>query len=123
MIAYGILAILFLVVPLLVVAPVLLKIKRKGLLEYGAQVTIHNQLFDQKWIQEKQPGDSLLGNPDASSLGDLGTSFTVVRQMRLVPIDKPTLITLAISAALPMLPVILYATPAAELIRMLKMLG
>jgi hypothetical protein len=43
--------------------------------------------------------------------------------MRLVPIDKPTLITLAISAALPMLPVILYATPDAELIRMLTMLG
>jgi hypothetical protein len=123
MIAYGILAILFLIVPLLVVAPVLLKIKRKGLLEYGAQVTIHNQLFDQKWIQEKQPGESLLGNPDASSLSDLGTSFTVLRRMRLVPIDKPTLITLAISAALPMLPVILYATPAAELIRILKMLG
>jgi len=123
MIAYGILAILFLIVPLLVVAPVLLKIKRKGLLEYGAQVTIHNQLFDQKWVQEKQHSESLLGNPDASSLADLGTSFTVVRQMRLVPIDKPTLITLAISAALPMLPVILYATPAAELIRMLKMLG
>ncbi|HTF71332.1 MAG TPA: hypothetical protein VK638_52560 [Edaphobacter sp.] len=123
MIAYGILAIIFLIAPLLVVAPVLLKIKRKGLLEYGAQVTIHNQLFDQKWIQDKHPGETLLGNQDASSLADLGTGFTVVRQMRLVPIDKPTLITLAISAALPMLPVVLYATPATELIRMLKMLG
>jgi hypothetical protein len=48
MIAYGVLAVLFLVVPLLVVVPVLLKVKRKALLEYGAQVTIHNQLFDRK---------------------------------------------------------------------------
>ncbi|WP_433963624.1 hypothetical protein [Tunturiibacter gelidiferens] len=48
MIAYGVLAIIFLVAPLLVVTPVLLKIKRKGLLEYGAQVTIHNQSFDRK---------------------------------------------------------------------------
>jgi hypothetical protein len=124
MIAYGVLAIVFLVAPLLVVTPVLLKIKRKGLLEYGAQVTIHNQLFEQKWIQEERPaGETLLGNPDASSLADLGSSFTVVRQMRLVPIDKPTLIALAISAALPMVPVVLYATPTPELIRMLKMLG
>ena len=46
MIAYGVLATLFLIVPLLVILPVLLKVKRKGLLEYGAQVTIHNQLFD-----------------------------------------------------------------------------
>ena len=124
MIAYGVLATLFLIAPLLVVLPVLLKVKRKGLLEYGAQVTIHNQLFDQKWIQEKQrTGETLLGNPDATSLADLGSSFTVVRQMRLVPIDKPTLIALAISASLPMIPVVLYATPAPELIRMLKMLG
>ena len=125
MIAYGVLAVIFLVAPLLVVAPVLLQVKRRALLEYGAQVTIHNQLFDQKWVQQKEPaGETLLGNPDASSLADLGSSFTVVRQMGLVPIDKPTLIALAISAALPMLPVVLYATPTDELIRaILKMLG
>ena len=125
MIAYGVLAILFLIVPLLVVAPVLLKVKRKALLEYGALVTIHNQQFDRKWIQQEHPpGETLLGNPDASSLGDLGASFAVVRQMGIVPIDKPTLITLAVSAALPMLPVVLYATPTDELLRAtLKMLG
>jgi len=125
MIAYGVIAIIVLVVPLLVVAPVLLEIRRKALIEYGAQVTIHNQLFDQKWIQNKRPAsETLLGNPDASSLADFGTSFTVVRQMRVVPIDRPTLVTLAVSAALPMLPVVLYATPADELIRAtLKMLG
>ena len=125
MIAYGVLAVIFLVAPLLVVAPVLRQVKRRALLEYGAQVTIHNQLFDQKWVQRKEPaGETLLGNPDASSLADLGSSFTVVRQMGLVPIDKPTLIALAISAALPMLPVVLYATPTDELIRaILKMLG
>jgi hypothetical protein len=124
MIGYGVLAVIFLILPLLVVAPVLLKIKRKGMLEYGAQVTIHNQLFERKWVQDNHPaGETLLGNPDASSLADLGSSFAVVREMRLVPIDKPTLIALAISAALPMVPVVLYAIPAPELIRMLKMLG
>jgi hypothetical protein len=123
MIGYGVLAIIFLVAPLLVVSPVLLKVKRRALLEYGAQVTIHNQAFDRKWIQRTPPDETLLGNPDASSLADLGSSFAVVRQMRLVPIDKPTLIALAISAALPMLPVVLYATPPAQLIRLLKMLG
>jgi hypothetical protein len=125
MIAYGVIAIIVLGAPLLVVAPVLLKIKRKALREYGAQVTIHNQLFDEKWIQGKRPADEvLLGNPDASSLIDLGGSFTVIRQMSLVPIDKLTLGTLALAAALPMVPVVLYATPADELVRaVLKMLG
>jgi hypothetical protein len=125
MIAYGVIAIIMLVAPLLVVAPVLLKVKRKALLEYGALVTMHDQLFDQKWIHNHQlPDEEALGNPDMSSLVDLGSSFTVVRQMGLVPIDKPTLVTLAVAAALPMLPVVLYATPADEIVRaVLKMLG
>jgi hypothetical protein len=125
MIAYGVLAIIILLAPLLVVAPVLLKVKRNALREYGILVTRHNQLFDQKWIQRGQPSDeSILGNPDASSLVDLGGSFTVIRQMGIVPIDKPTLVTLAFAAALPMIAVALYATPTEELIRVvLKMLG
>jgi len=125
MIAYSVIAIIIFVAPLLVVAPVLLKIKRKALREYGALVTIHDQQFDRKWIQKEHPPDEvILGNPDPSSLIDLGGSFTVIRQMGLVPIDKPTLITLAGAAILPMVPVVLYATPADELIRVvLKMLG
>jgi hypothetical protein len=95
------------------------------LLEYGALVTIHNQQFDQKWIQKEQsPDEAILGHPDPSSLTDLGSSFTVIRQMGIIPIDKPTLVTLALAAALPMVPVVLLATPIDELVRLvLKMLG
>jgi hypothetical protein len=65
----------------------------------------------------------LLGNPDASSLADLDGSFSVIRKMRLVPINKPTLVALAVAAALPMIPVVVLATPTYELIRVvIKML-
>jgi hypothetical protein len=122
MIVYGVLAIILLVAPLLVVTPVLFKIKKKALLEYGALVTEHNQQFDQKWIRGKDRSDELiLGNPDSSSLIDLGSSFTVVRQMGFVPIDKPTLIALVAAAVLPMAPVFLFAVPADRLLRLLKM--
>jgi hypothetical protein len=125
MCAYGVLALIILITPLLVVAPVLSKVKKKALLQYGALVTIHNQLFDRKWIQKEHPSDEvILGNPDPSSLIDLGGSFTVIRQMGIVPIDKPTLINLALAAALPMVPIFLFFTPADQLIRVvLKMLG
>ena len=125
MIAYGVLAILILVVPLLVVAPVLRKVKQEALQQFGALVTIHNQLFETKWILNKHSQDDvILGNPDASSLIDLGASFTVIRQMSLVPIDKPTLLALVAAAALPMIPMILLATPADQLVKtVLKMLG
>ncbi len=125
MIIYGVLAVIVLVVPLLVIAPVLLNTKKRALIEYGALVTKHNQLFQAKWVrQQHDRGDSLLGNPDASSLADLGTSFSVVRQMRLVPVTRPTLITLGVAAALPMVPVVVFATPTSELLRVvLRMLA
>src|SRR5262249_13877 len=116
---------LVLVAPLLVVTPILIRVKKKALLEYGALVTHHDQLFDQKWIQNKpSPDEIILGNPDASSLVDLGSSFAVIREMGVIPIDNQTLLTLALAAALPMLPVVLFVTPVDELIRLvLKMLG
>jgi len=125
MIAYGVLAIILLVAPLLVVTPVLIKVRKKALLEYGALVTDHNQQFDQKWVQNKKSSDEkILGSNDPCSLIDLGSSFLVIRQMGIVPIDKPTLVTLALAAALPMIPVVFLATPVDELIQLvLKMLG
>jgi len=125
MIAYGVLAVIVLVVPLLVVTPVLLGVKRKALREYGGLVTRHNQAFDEKWIGDKHvEGEKILGNPDPSSLTDLGTSFDVIRRMGIVPVDKPTLLALALAAALPMLPVLLLVTPAGTIVHaVLKMLG
>ena len=125
MIAYGVMAVILLIVPLLVMTPVLMLVKRKALREYGGLVTSHNQMFDTKWIRDQRAeGERILGNPDASSLVDLGGSFTVIAEMGIVPIDKPTLLALALAAALPMLPVILIVTPADEVIHaVLKMLG
>ena len=124
-IAYGVLALILLVAPLLVVTPLLVEVKKKALLEYGALVTVHNQEFDQKWIQEEPSSNKiLLGHPDPSSLIDLGSSFTVIRQMGFIPIDKQTLLTLALAAALPILPVVVLVTPVDQLISLvLKMLA
>jgi len=120
MIGFGVLAVTILVLPLLVVVPALIKVKKKALFEFGALVTHHDQLFDAKWIEDHRPtGEEILGNPDASSLADLGTSFNVIRDMSFIPIDKPTLIGLAVAAVLPMIPVIVFATPVNDLIRLI----
>jgi hypothetical protein len=124
MMGFGVLAVTILVLPLLVVVPALIKVKKKALFEFGALVTHHDQLFDTKWIEGRHStGDEILGNADASSLADLGTSFDVVRDMSFVPIDKPTLIGLAVAAVVPMIPVIIFATPINDLVRLVtKML-
>jgi hypothetical protein len=108
-----------------VLGPLLRKVKRKALREYSDLVTMHNQLFETKWIRDKHSHDDvILGNPDASSLIDLGDSFTVIRGMGIIPINKQTLVSLAAAAVLPMLPVILLVVPIKNVLQtVLKMLG
>jgi len=57
-------------------------------------------------------------------LADLLSDFTIIRDMRFVPINKKTPVTLAVVAGLPMGLIVLFVTPTDELIRaVLKMLG
>ena len=125
MIGYGVLAILTLVAPLLLLFPRLIKVKRQGILDYGAVGNAYTQSFDKKWVHGKPPqGESLLGTADIRSLADLNNSFAIVREMRPVPINKNTIIALAVAAALPLVPVFMLATPADQLLKViLKMLG
>ena len=124
MIGYGVMAILSLVAPLLLMSPKLMKVKRQGILDYGALANSYTQSFDDKWVHGKQVGEPLLGSSDIQSLADLNNSFAIVRDMRPVPVNKNTLIALALAAILPLVPVILLVTPADELVRaILKMLA
>jgi hypothetical protein len=118
LIGYCAFAIILLVAPLLLLVPTLVQVKRRGLLEYGALATSYTQMFDAKWVHGRPvEGETLLGSSDVQSLADLGNSFAIVREMSVAPIDKRTLIGLAIAAVLPMVPVLLMATPVDELIR------
>jgi hypothetical protein len=125
MIAYGVFAVVLLLAPLLVVAPVLVRVKKRALFEYSALVTRHDQLFETKWLHDENPErEVILGNNDASSLADLGTSYAVIRQMTFIPINRQTLIALAAAAAAPMGVLALFVTPVEELMKIvMKMLG
>ncbi len=125
LLTYVVLALLALVAPLVLAAPTLINLRKKARLEYGALVTAHDQAFHAKWFNSPiRKGEELLGNQDASSLADLSTSFQIVRDMRPIPLDRRMFISLALSAAAPMLPVFLIATPADQIIKtVLKMLA
>lgn len=106
--------------PLLIFVPTLARIRREGLRYYGMLVQEHNELFHRKWIEPGgRDGEVPLGNPDMSSLVDLGSSFTVVRQMSVFPVGRTQLIQVAIIACLPGLPLALLLLPFAEILRLL----
>jgi hypothetical protein len=124
MIAYCVLAVAVLAAPLLVLTPKLALVKRRGLYEYGTLGTAYTQAFDAKWIEgsslEREP---LLGTADIQSLADLRNSFSVIQDMKIVLINKEILLGLTIPAILPMVPLIVIATPADALMRaVLKLL-
>ena len=107
--------------PLLVFTPKLTASKRKELLEYGALTARHNKSFRHRWIGSDQTDQKdPLGAPDMSSLADLGASYSVVEEMRVVPFGLNTVIFLVAPALIPMLPLLLTTFSPNEMLEVLK---
>lgn len=108
--------------PLLVFAPQLSRAKRAGLREYGTLAQRYVREFDAKWLRGDGSSDEqLLGSGDVQSLADLGNSFAVIQDMRVVPVTKQAMFQLAVATAAPLVPLVLTMMPLDELLK--KLLG
>jgi hypothetical protein len=124
--AAGLLAfiVVFVLSPLLVFTPQLVRAKRRGLGDYGKLVSRYVQGFEEKWIGPRQSNENeLLGSGDIQSLADLGNSYGVVKEMRLTPFGLKDVTRLALVTAAPLLPLALTVFSLEELvIRLIKIL-
>jgi hypothetical protein len=103
--------------PLLVFSRKLWSCKVKGMSDYNVFAEQYVNAFDKKWLgADPAPGEPLLGTPDIQSLADLSNSVSIVRDMRLVIVSPTMLIYLAAAALLPLLPLVLFKYPLAELL-------
>lgn len=94
--------------PFLVFSSQLAQAKRRGLREYGTLAGRYVREFDARWLRGgAKPDEPLLGSADLQSLADLGSSFDVVREMRLVPVGRDALLQLAAAILLPIVPLAL----------------
>lgn len=94
--------------PLTVFIPHLVRAKRNTAREFGLLVSRYTNEFQQKWVKGGAPADEpLLGSGDIQSLADLGNSFSVVRETRLVPFNLTDVARLAVVSAVPFLPLLL----------------
>jgi len=88
--------------------------------ELGAIASRYVDDFRAKWVTAKTPPqDPLLGANDIQSLADIGNSYTVVNEIRLLPVDRQYIIRLVIAFAVPFLPLMLTMFPFEELMRRL----
>jgi len=106
------------IVPLLLFTFRLIRVKLRGLHDYGVLANHHSLLFERKWVQSAGTvnKESLLGTPDISSLCDLTTDYNTVQSMKFVPFRLQSLIFLAVAVAIPMIPLVLIEIPLRDLI-------
>jgi len=108
--------------PLLVFLPQLAQAKRQGVREYGVLAERYVREFDAKWVRGSAPADEpLLGSADIQSLADMGNSFSVVHNMRIVPIKRDALLRLVGATLAPIVPLALTMMSLEELLK--KLMG
>lgn len=108
--------------PLVMFTPQLAQAKRKGLADYGLLAQRYVEDFEQKWVVAP-PGEELLGTGDIQSLADLGNSYAVIKEMRVVPFGLQDISRLAIATAAPMVPLLLTVWSPEELVtRIIKVM-
>jgi hypothetical protein len=103
--------------PLVMFTPQMAAARRKGLADYGLLAQRYVEGFRDKWIpSDGVKSDELLGTGDIQSLADLGNSYTVVTEMRLVPFSLKDVSRLAAATAAPMVPLLLLVWSPEEVI-------
>lgn len=106
--------------PLLLFAPQLAQAKRTGSREYGALAERYVRAFDAKWVRGGAPADEpLMGSADIQSLADMGNSFAVVQNMRIVPIKRDDVLRLVGATLAPIVPLALTMMSLEELLKRL----
>jgi hypothetical protein len=94
--------------PLTMFSPAMDAAKRNGAIEYGLLANRYVFGFEEKWLRGG-PSDTteLLGSGDIQSLADLGNSYSVIGEMRLVPFSLSDMLRLAGATAAPLVPLTL----------------
>lgn len=124
-IALTVIALVVFAGPLLVFAPTLMTLKQQGLVQYGTLASRYTQLFHRKWVVDGgQTDESILGSADIQSLADLGTTFEMVRKIRIVPIELADFIAIAIPGVVPAIPLLATVMPVGDIFKgLLRLLG
>lgn len=98
--------------------------KRKSSADYGLLANRYVFGFEEKWLRGSPPDiGELLGTGDVQSLADLGNSYLVVGEMRIVPFGIKDVGRLAAATAAPLVPLTLTIFSFEELVtRLFKVL-
>jgi len=107
-IVYVLLAPSVFLAPLFMFTRQLSRTKADGLFQFGKVAIELSQRYEQRWLRAPDADrETMLSDPQTSSLADFRTNYDTVREMRVVPFDAKSIKELFVSAAGPFLPTLL----------------
>lgn len=116
-IIYVLLIVIFVHLPVIPFASQLSRCRFRGLLEFSSLALRHDRAFDEKWIQQQsKTQEKVLGTPDAMSLIGIAGAYEHIQAMRIIPWDSRAVLTVAIAAAVPMVPLVGTEIPFRDII-------
>ncbi len=108
--------------PLCVFSGHLARTKREGSMRYGSLASQYVIEFERKWLRGGAAQDeAFVGSGDIQSLADLNNSIETIRTMRIFPFGKETVVQIAATLLLPLLPLGLTMISLEDLIK--KLIG
>jgi hypothetical protein len=108
----AVLAVVVFASPPLLFTRVLVAARHEGMLEYGELCRNVGLVFEQRWLGGRTGVDEgVLERPDFSATTDLYGVAANAFEMKLLLIDYPTLVALALASALPFAPLWIAAVP------------
>lgn len=117
LIVYVILVVVVVHLPLLAFSSQLSRRRFEGLLRFGNLIWRHDSAFDEKWLRDDTKNrEPLLGTTDIQSLAHIATSYNHIQEMRIIPIDRFTVVVLLLSAAAPLVPLVGTEIPLSEIV-------
>lgn len=120
LLSFVVLSVVVVLAPLLVFSGKLIRTRAQGWIDYGQLGSKYAAAFQERWIAHQREHEAdLLGAPDIQSLADLEGSFGLVRGMKPIPFDLSSVLSVALAAALPMLPLLLSVIPLKEILKAL----
>jgi hypothetical protein len=111
-IALVVIVIALALLPLAFFVPPLAALRRKGILDYSTLGQIQATEFDEKWIAHLAGRESqVLTEMESSIAIDFSAMYDRIKQLTPLPVDRGTLIPLALSIVVPVLPAIFAEIP------------
>jgi hypothetical protein len=106
--------------PLVFFVPRLAALRRKGILEYAILGQMQSTEFHEKWILNRAGHEEeLIDAAEISTLCDYGQAYDRIEEMKPFPTDRSALIALALSVAIPALPVVVAEVPLIVILKQL----